>query len=69
MTDPQTVTVLLKRWQQGDQAALALLAPKVYGELRRIAVRFLRGEAAGHTWQPTDLVHEAYLELADAKVD
>jgi RNA polymerase sigma factor (TIGR02999 family) len=69
MTDPQTVTVLLRRWQQGDQEALGELAPRVYKELRRIAQRFMRGEAAGHTWQPTDLVHEAYLELADAKVD
>ena len=69
MSELQTVTVLLRRWRQGDQAALAQLAPKVYGELRRIAARYLRGEAAGHTWQPTDLVHEAYLELAAAEVD
>jgi RNA polymerase sigma factor (TIGR02999 family) len=60
---------LLQRWQQGDQEALASLAPMVYRELRRIAARYLRGEAAGHTWQATDLVHEAYLQLADAKVD
>lgn len=69
MIDPHTVTALLQRWQQGDQEALGSLAPMVYRELRRIAARYLRGEAAGHTWQPTDLVHEAYLQLADAKVD
>lgn len=69
MIDPHTVTSLLQRWQQGDQEALASLAPMVYRELRRIAARYLRGEAAGHTWQPTDLVHEAYLELAGAQVD
>jgi len=69
MIDPHTVTALLQRWQQGDQAALARLVPMVYRELRRVAARYLRGEAAGHTWQPTDLVHEAYLQLADAQVD
>lgn len=69
MVDPHTVTVLLQRWRQGDKAALKRLAPLVYRELRRIAARHLRGESAGHTWQPTDLVHEAYLQLADARVD
>lgn len=69
MMDPHTVTSLLQRWQQGDQEALASLAPMIYRELRRIAARYLRGESAGHTWQPTDLVHEAYLQLAGAQVD
>jgi RNA polymerase sigma factor (TIGR02999 family) len=69
MADPQTVTVLLQRWRQGDEEALASLAPMVYRELRRIAARYLRREAANHTWQPTDLVHEAYLQLAGADID
>ena len=37
---------------------------RVYPELRRIAARHLRSERAGHTLQPTALVHEAYLRLA-----
>lgn len=69
MADPQTVTLLLQRWRQGDKQALASLAPMVYRELRRIAARYLRREALNHTWQPTDLVHEAYLQLADADID
>ena len=39
------------------------LLPVVYGELRRIASRQLRHERAGHTLQPTALVHEAYVRL------
>jgi RNA polymerase sigma factor (TIGR02999 family) len=41
------------------------LFPLVYGELRRLAQRYLQGEAPGHTLQPTALVHEAYLKLVD----
>jgi RNA polymerase sigma factor (TIGR02999 family) len=39
------------------------LLPLVYDELRRLAARKLAGEKAGHTLQPTALVHEAYLRL------
>jgi RNA polymerase sigma factor (TIGR02999 family) len=68
MSDPDSVTGLLQRWQQGDEAALNRLAPMVYQTLRRLAARYLRGEAANHTWQPTDLVHEAFLQIAHADV-
>jgi RNA polymerase sigma-70 factor, ECF subfamily len=37
----------------------------VYGNLRRIASRQLRGERPGHTLGTTGLVHETYLRLAD----
>lgn len=40
------------------------LVPELYGELRRLAERAMRGERADHTLQPTALVHEAYLYLA-----
>jgi RNA polymerase sigma-70 factor (ECF subfamily) len=40
------------------------LPSAVYAELRRIAERFMRGEAPGHTLQPTALVNEAFLRLA-----
>jgi RNA polymerase sigma-70 factor (ECF subfamily) len=43
------------------------LLPIVYGELRRLAAAYLRGERPGHTLQPTALVHEAYLRLIDQK--
>jgi len=39
----------------------------VYGELRRIAARYLRHERPDHTLQPTALVHEAYVKLIDQR--
>lgn len=59
------VTTLLQAWGAGDQAALNDLMPLMYGELRRIARRFMRMESSGHPLQPTALVHEAYLRLID----
>ena len=41
--------------------------PLVYGELRKIAQHLFVRESAGHTLQPTALVHEAYLKLVDQK--
>jgi RNA polymerase sigma factor (TIGR02999 family) len=40
------------------------LVPLVYDELRRLAARYLRRESAGNSLQPTALVHEAFLKLA-----
>lgn len=57
------VTAILGRIVGGDRAATNDLFPLVYGELRGIAERFLKDERAGHTLQPTALVHEAYLRL------
>jgi len=62
---PGHVTQLLLAWGDGDRAALEGLVPVVYGELRRIAGRYLRRERLDHTLQPTALVHEAYLKLID----
>jgi RNA polymerase sigma factor (TIGR02999 family) len=39
------------------------LFPIVYGELRRVAGRYLKRERRNHTLQPTALVHEAWLRL------
>ena len=62
-----TVTSLLRDWREGDPAAFDALVPLVYGELRRLAARQLRGERASHTFRPTDLVAELYLKLAGAQ--
>jgi hypothetical protein len=59
------VTRLLLAWSAGDRDALEDLMPVVYAELRRMAARSFRHERPGHTLQPTVLVHEAYLKLAD----
>ena len=69
MADPDSpeVTGLLKAWSGGDQAALDRLMPAVYGELRRIAHRYMRNERVGNTLQTTALVNEAFLRLVDVK--
>ena len=59
------VTRMLSAIDQGDPEASAELLPLVYDELRRLAARELRRESAGHTLQPTALVHEAYVRLVD----
>jgi RNA polymerase sigma factor (TIGR02999 family) len=56
-------TLILTRAQQGDPNAASELLPLVYGELRKLAAARMTNEAAGHTLQPTALVHEAWLRL------
>ena len=67
MTSRPDVTALLADWGRGNATALDALLPLVYAELRRIAARQLRGERAGHTLQPTALVHEVYLRMVDQR--
>jgi RNA polymerase sigma factor (TIGR02999 family) len=59
------VTELLRAWGGGDAQATEALVRLVYAELRRQAQLALRREDRGHTLQPTALVHEAWLRLAD----
>lgn len=61
------VTQLLLAWSNGDENALANLAPLVQHELRNLARRYLSHERPGHTLQPSDLVNEAYVRLIDSK--
>jgi RNA polymerase sigma factor (TIGR02999 family) len=56
-------TQILERVEHGDSKAAAELLPIVYEELRRLAAQKMAREAAGHTLQPTALVHEAWLRL------
>lgn len=67
--NPRTarITRLLIAWSDGRRDALEELLPLVYGELRRLASRYMRHEGAAHTLQPTALVHEAYLRLVDQR--
>jgi RNA polymerase sigma factor (TIGR02999 family) len=61
----EQVTELLQAWSRGDPAAFDLLAPIVYSELHRLARLYMVRERRDHTLQPTALVHEAYIRLAD----
>ena len=56
-------THILERMEHGDPKAAADLLPIIYQELRRLAARKMAQEAAGHTLQPTALVHEAWMRL------
>ena len=60
---PKPVTELLTAWREGSPGAADQLAAAVYGQLRRMAAGYLRRERPGHTLQPTEVVHEAYLRL------
>lgn len=64
---PEGVTQLLADWQAGDDRALERLMPLVYGELRRLAGRYLNREREGHTLETHDLIHEAFLRLIDQR--
>jgi RNA polymerase sigma-70 factor (ECF subfamily) len=43
------------------------LYPAIYGELRRVAKRYMGRERQNHTLQPTALVHEAWLRLQNER--
>jgi RNA polymerase sigma factor (TIGR02999 family) len=62
-TNALPVTRLLRAWRDGDKTALDQLLPLVHTELHRLAHRMMRRENPGHTWQTTELVHEAYLHV------
>ena len=61
------ITQLLVAWSDGRQDALHRLVPLVYDDLRRVAAGYMVREAAGHSLQPTALVHEAYVRLVDQR--
>src|SRR5580658_2329196 len=60
------ITQLLRAWNGGDESALEKLMPIVYGELHRMARRYMAHESPGHTLQTSALVNEAYLRLVDS---
>jgi len=62
-TEGSDASRILNDLEAGRPVDLAALFPAVYDDLRRIAARHLAAERAGHTLQPTALVHEAYVRL------
>jgi RNA polymerase sigma factor (TIGR02999 family) len=66
MLDDRThqITALLVDWSNGDEIAFEQLMPLVYDELRLMARGYMRRQPSGHTFQTTELIHEAYLKLA-----
>lgn len=46
-----------------EAGRFAAVNREIYQELRKIAAQRMSGQFAGHTLQPTELVHEAWLRL------
>ncbi|HEU5072251.1 MAG TPA: sigma-70 family RNA polymerase sigma factor [Verrucomicrobiae bacterium] len=57
------ITLVLQAVGRGEKQASEELLPLVYDELRQLAAARMARESAGHTLQPTALVHEAWLQL------
>ena len=57
------VTRILDELRRGVPGAEDALLERVYSELRSLAAAQMGRERAGHTLQPTALVHEAYVRL------
>ena len=69
-SESRPVTLLLRRWREGDSESLNELLPLVEDELRNIAHRHMRSERRGHTLQTTALVNEVYIRLlGDSDID
>ena len=65
MAEPADITLLLRRWEEGDAGALDQLMPLMYERLRQLARQRLRSEPDA-SLNTTGLVHEAYLKLVDS---
>ena len=67
-TAPDEVAELMDRLRHGSKKeAAGQLVALFYPELRRLAHSQMRRERPGHTWQPTVLVNQLYLELIKIK--
>ena len=62
-----SVTDLMQRVDFSDPEEAEELLRLVYDDLRVLAARHMRRESAGRTLQPTALVHEAYVKLAEGR--
>jgi RNA polymerase sigma factor (TIGR02999 family) len=58
---------LMADLRHGSREAADELTELLWPELRRMAAAQMKGERTDHTWQPTALVNELYLELVNAR--
>ena len=65
--DSHELTQLLEAWSDGEEEALAKLAPLVHAELYRLAKRYMSRERSDHVLQTSALINEAYIRLIDWK--
>ncbi|MDB4884183.1 MAG: polymerase sigma factor [Gemmatimonadetes bacterium] len=64
-TEPLRNPLSTRSPHTGEHGSVDGLFSVVYEELRQIASRHLQREATGHTLTTTDLVHQAYVQLAE----
>src|SRR5262245_52447419 len=64
--DHGEVSILLRAWHAGDEAAYGELTTILYAELRRQASYYVRRGRRGGSLQATALVHETFVRLSDA---
>jgi RNA polymerase sigma factor (TIGR02999 family) len=60
---PQNITLMLNDLSNGNTIVIEQILPLVYDELRKISSKYLSDEYRKHTFQTTELVHEAYIKL------
>src|SRR3954466_5068985 len=64
---PDEISGLMAAFRAGDNQAGGRLMERFYPELKRLAAGHLKAERHEHSWQPTLLVNELYLELIKIK--
>ena len=60
---PDAIAKLMAAFRAGDSRAGGQLIELLYPELKRLAAGHLLRERKEHSWQPTLLVNELYLQL------
>jgi RNA polymerase sigma factor (TIGR02999 family) len=60
------MTVLLNRWQRGDEAAFARVLDEAMADLEKMAASRMRGEDRA-TIQPDDLLNEALIRILESR--
>jgi RNA polymerase sigma factor (TIGR02999 family) len=61
------ITILLRQWEAGNEAALGPLLERIYPRLKEVAGALCRGERAGSLMQATGLVNEFYVRLLEQR--
>lgn len=64
-----SLTALLQSWRQGSGTAFGRVVDQAYEQLRAIAAKRLRQGNGSATFSPTELVHEALLDMMPAPRD
>lgn len=64
-TNIAQATQIVNDMVAGNREASQQLFALLYDDFRKLAGMYMKRERAGHTLQPTALVHEAYLKLID----